>query len=195
MAEGAQTRGGAGRLTVPLGIVAVASVGAFLYWLYVTAQPTTVAVVQEEVPTDTAFTSVPATDFALFATGPQNYVGMRVRFDSIKVASRLGTQAFWTQLPNETPFLVRLDSALVASGIAVASGEVLRLVGTVHKMTDSVLDDWEARQVLADDMQRAEAEFATTFIQADRAEVKGNPPAAGEGASGAQSGGQANQSQ
>lgn len=177
MAEGEQGRGAAaGRLTKPLAAVAVAAVAGFLYWLYVTAEPTTVAVVQREAE-DTAFAAVAPTNWATFASGPQSYVGMRLRFDGIRVASRLGTAAFWTTLPNETPFLVRLDSALMVRGMSVTSGDLLRVVGMVREMSDSVLDDWQARGVLADDMQRAEAEFATLFLEADRAELRPRPGA------------------
>lgn len=185
MTAGAQTRGAAGRFTTPLAVLAVVSVLGFLYWLYVTAEPTAVAVV-EEAPADTAFAAVAPTDWATFATGPRSYVGMRLRFDEIKVVSRLGNAAFWTNLPDETPFLVRLDSALVAQGFAVTSGDLVRIIGTVHEMTDSVLDAWQQSGVLADEMQRAEAEFATLFIEVERAELRPRGPGAtgpeGEGA-------------
>lgn len=179
MAGGVQSRVAAGRFTAPLAVLAVMSVLGFLYWLYVTAEPTTVAVV-EEAPEDTAFAAMAPTDWATFATGPKSYVGMRLRFDGIAVVSRLGSAAFWTTLPNETPFLVRVDSALVAQGFAVTGGDVVRIIGTVHEMTDSVLDAWQESGVLADEMQRAEAEFATLFIEAERAELRlGRPGATG----------------
>lgn len=184
MAEGQRTRDAAGRFTTPLAVVAVGSVLGFLYWLYVTAEPTTVAVV-EEAPADTAFAAVAPTEWASFSTGPRNYVGMRLRFDSIAVVSRLGNAAFWTNLANETPFLMRLDSALVAQGFTVTGGDELRVIGTVHEMTDSVLDAWQQSGVLSNDMQRAEAEFATLFIEVERAELKprgpGAPGSEGEG--------------
>ncbi|MBI4520706.1 MAG: hypothetical protein HY701_07695 [Gemmatimonadetes bacterium] len=159
-------------MTALLAVVAIGSVFAFMYWLYETGERTSVAVVpvREEAATDTVFAPVPPTQWATFGTEPDSYVGMRLRLDSVQVASRLGNQAFWTQLPNQTPFLVRLDSGVVASGLTVAGGDVLRVLGTVHRMTDSVLRDWQRQGVLADASQRAEAEFATSFLQVDRAE-------------------------
>lgn len=111
-----------------------------------------------------------ALSVAQFAANPAAYDGQEVTLDSVAVASRLGEQAFWMTFPNENAYLVKLDSALVAGGTRVASGEAYRVSGRVVTMSDSVLAAWEQSGAIADPGQRAEAQYAMSFIEANRLE-------------------------
>ena len=105
-----------------------------------------------------------------FAANPQSHTGQSVTLEGIAVASRMGEQAFWMELPNETPYLIKLDHSLVDGGLRVASGERYTISGQVVSMSDSVLAAWEQSGAVADEGQKAEAQFATSFLEARRAE-------------------------
>jgi hypothetical protein len=152
-----------GQLTWLWMVLAVLLVAAFLVWLGVASEPTPeVAVVEEEV-TDASVTTLSLADFA---RSSRQYEGQVVRVLDVPVASRMGSQAFWTQFPNEVPFLVKLGQPLVDGGETVRSGETVHVTGRVVTMSDSVLAAWQASGAIADEMQRAEAEFATAFLEA-----------------------------
>lgn len=154
-------------------IVAVLSVGGFLYWLNVTAQPTQSEVVEgsDEAEEEAAFAGALSVSLGEFTQNPKEWVGQRVRLDEISVASPLGPEAFWTTLSNQQPYLIRLDTAVVRRGFEVSGGDSASVGGLVHPMTDSVLDAWMADSVIVNQGQRAEAQFATTFLEADAARI------------------------
>lgn len=175
--------GGERRSGVILMIVAFVLIGGFLYWLNISAEPTSVAI-DESPDTTQEDATIPTVALGTFSQDPTRYEGERVRLRDIDVASTLGSQAFWFQLSNENPYLVKIDSALVVMGTSVASGDVVRrLEGRVHAMSDSVLDAWEAEGAFTDETNRLEAEYATSFIQASVVDVEA-------AASGGQQGGQ-----
>lgn len=149
----------------------VVVVGAFMYWLGATSEPSAPQVVEAE---SDAGANVEATTVALddLAAGYSNYVGTRVRLQSVSVASPLGTQAFWTATSNGVPFLVRLGPELVAAGMTVPGGASVTAVGHVVLMSDSVLTAWEREGVISGEGQRLEAEFAQVFLEATYAEIE-----------------------
>ncbi|HEX7120567.1 MAG TPA: hypothetical protein VF212_17375 [Longimicrobiales bacterium] len=164
-------------------VATVVVVGAFMYWLAATSEPSAPQVVEEsDEPAAGAVAAVRLDDLA---AGLTNYLGTEVRLEAISVASRLGEQAFWTATSNGIPFLVRLTPSLVADSVSVASGETVTVVGRVVAMSDSVLAAWEQEGVIANDNQRLEAEFATGFVEATQV-VKQAAPADTTQASGAE---------
>lgn len=170
MATTGSRSGAAEKLALPLMVLAFIAVGGFLYWLGRTAEPTTVTV-QEEMEEDTEGVG-PLVTMDELAANAAAFVGQSIRLSGVEVTSRLGTQAFWTTLPNQTPYLIRIGPELSASGFAVLSGDRAELVlGTVHEMSDSVLNAWVAEGILTSDIQRIEAEFATSFLEADMVQL------------------------
>ena len=161
-----------GGTSLLLMIASFLAIGGFLWWLSISAEPTEVAIVEEEEAEEDA--GIPTVEVGTFAADPRSYVGQEIRFRNLSVASTLGPEAFWFQLPNETPYLVKLDSSLVAGGTDFQAGEgIRRVVGTVHEMTDSVLDAWQAAEAFTNETQRIEAEFATTFLEARTLDLAG----------------------
>lgn len=153
-----------------LAVVSVVLIAGFLWWLGVSSEPTQVAVIEDEVA-DTAGVGEEArmdVTLAQIAAGPEAYVGRELAVRDVAVSSRMGAQAFWTELPNNQPFLIKLDSTLIASQETVSSGERMLVRGMMHAMTDSVLTAWEASGAIRDEMERAEAEFAQQFLEASR---------------------------
>src|SRR5690606_12001604 len=86
-------------------------------------------------------------------------IGQTVEIESIPVSDVLGSQMFWIELPGGSPFLVQMDSALVASGRAVPQpGGNVRVVGQVRDKTPEVMDRWMTTRVLEDTNQQMLAE-------------------------------------
>lgn len=157
-------KGAAQNMTLPLMLLAFALMAGFMYWLSITAEPTEVAIVEETTPSVADGASVAWADFAM---DPESYVEQRITIPGLEVASLLGSQAFWAQLPNETPYLVKLGESLVADSTSVVSGDLGDFTGRVHLMSDSVLNAWEAAGAFTDPVNRIEAEFATSFFEAE----------------------------
>jgi hypothetical protein len=160
--------------TLLLAGVAVALIVGFLVWLALVSEPTTVAIEDArggrggEEQIEPGVTTVPGDEFG---TQPLQYQGQQIRLTGVQVASRLGAQAFWVELPTQPqplPYLIRLDTTLVRQGFAVQSGQSYNVTGQVYAMTDSVLSAWEQQGVLQDEMQRMEAEFASSFLEVRR---------------------------
>lgn len=163
MASFRSREGAAQSATLPLMVISFVLIGGFMYWLSVTAEPTQVAIVEED---DDAATGA-AVPWSTFGADPESHEGQTVTVSGVPVSSRLGTQAFWAELPNETPYLVKFGSQLVADSVTVSAGDRGDITGTVHMMSDSVLDAWEAAGAFSDPVNRIEAEFATSFLEAE----------------------------
>lgn len=151
---------------------ALVCVAGFLSWLALTTERTQVQVVEapEEEQSGEVALTVPVDSFVATV---DRYVdtGTRVRLSRIPVASRVGTQMFWTQLPGEQPgfsatYLIALDSAMVSDSVAVQQGQNVTITGNVTTMTDSLLNQWVSNGTITED-QRLEVSFATTFMRVD----------------------------
>lgn len=158
-------------------ILALVLTGALLVWLAVVSEPTEVAVVEEEEPEAEAM--VPAVPIDQFAVNPDQYAGQMVRLTDIEVASRMGTQAMWINLPNDMPYLIKLDTAALGQAGTIASGDFVTVAGMVHPMTDSVLAAWQETGAIQNEGQLAEAQFATSFLEATGARRTGGAGGAG----------------
>lgn len=167
MALMSSRRGAADSMALPLMILSFVLIGGFMFWLSRTAEPTSVAVMEDgdsDAPTGAGGTLV---GWSEFGVDPQSYAGQTITLRPVSVASLLGQGAFWTQLPNETPFLIKLGETLIAEGLVIAPGDAGELTGMVHTMSDSVLNAWQEAGVFTEEVQRIEAEFATSFLEAD----------------------------
>ena len=160
-------RGAAEKAALPLMIVAFLGIAGFLYWLNVTAVGTTTAVVT--APEEDPFAdAIPVTTSSL-ETNPLQFEGALLRVPDITVVSRVGDQAFWTQLPNEENFFVKMGPELTGDSVPVmvSSGETASfVVGTLRIMNDSTLDAWEGQGAFENTPTgRLEAEFADIFLE------------------------------
>src|SRR5690606_15724471 len=165
--EGRVARQGAGgRYTWLWMIVAVLMVAGFMGWLALTTEPTTVVVVEEDEDEGVAASTVTLDELETNAAGLQD---REIRLVGVTVASRMGTHAFWIDVPGRNPYLVKLRPELVAGGLVVENQGVLDVVGRVHMMSDSVLTAWEQEGAIVDPGQRAEAEFAPSFLEVHEA--------------------------
>ncbi len=98
----------------------------------------------------------------------------------MRAQSTLGPQAYWLDMPNDVPFLMKADSSLVSEGtFDMEVGTSYSVVGTMHAMTDSVLAAWEEQGALTEEGQRMQAEFATSFLEARRVVPTGGSSGSG----------------
>ncbi|MEZ4415152.1 MAG: hypothetical protein R3E10_05305 [Gemmatimonadota bacterium] len=161
------SRKGASGAATLLMIVAFLAIGGFMYWLSLTAEPSQAVMVEEEepeaMPGEGALVTV-----ADFTGNPAGYVDQTIRMEDIEVVSLLGNHAFWTKLTNDQPYLVRVDPALFVNGLVLTAGGTADVSGTVRIMSDSVLDAWQNGGSFTNDVNRIEAEFAESYIDATR---------------------------
>ncbi len=162
------------QLSLPLKLAAVLAFGGFFFWLYLTAEPTTVAL-EEEAPEE------PATDTYVYSVfeNPDFFEDERLRLSRVTVEARLGLDGFWASQPRENEeveedeepeedsILVRIPRALVDQGVGVGEGEEVWVTGFLHQVNDSVLAAWEEDGVFDDPGDRGLVELEEYFIEAD----------------------------
>jgi hypothetical protein len=171
MANFGSRRGFADKLSLPLMILAFVVVIGFLFWLNVTAKPTQVDIVEEEVRASSGASAILSE--ADFLSGPGQYEGQIVEVTDARVASGLGSQAFWIG-PDGTPFLVKMGPELVEAGTQVLNLQRLHLTGTVWVMSDSTHAAWDALGAFPNEGDRIVAEFAigSPFLEVTAIEVQ-----------------------
>jgi hypothetical protein len=164
----AERRGSRGQLTKVWAAVAVVLVIGFMIWLGASSEPSEMIAIREARDTLPARPTDEPTAVSVeqFSDDVDGYRGQNVRVENASVMSQMGTQAFWIALRGDTPFLVRMSPDLVAAGQQVQGGQRVHVAGIVHERTDSVLAAWEQEGVITSAGQRAEAEFAQTFLEA-----------------------------
>jgi hypothetical protein len=180
MAENASRRGAAD-MGMPLMILAFVVIGGFMFWLNAqAAEERAMRVVEEPEPEEevmpTGVQAIAPADIQMDATP---FEGQEIRLESVNVASLLGTQGFWLEMPNGNPFLVSLSDALMASGITVEPGSPATVEGVMTVMNDSTLTAWTEAGTIGEG-DRIVAEFATHYIDAETVEV-GAGGSGGEG--------------
>jgi hypothetical protein len=180
MAKAASQRDSAGGKSWLPVAVAVLAVGAFLIWLATRQPPETVAVVepgdttaaQNDAPVQATVVE-PAT--LAQSAGARGLIGQTIEVSPVRVSDTLGSQMFWIEMPDGSPYLVKLDSALVARGVAQpAPGSQVRVIGRVVEKTTAIVDGWMQSGALQTADQRMLAEFGSTYIEALRVQPAGS---------------------
>ena len=167
MADNASRRGAA-NLGMPLMIVAFIVIGGFLYWLNLQAEAERASDLAEEAAAEEVTeglaggTLVDAQDIQM---DPSPYEGQEIRLEGLPVASGLGTQGFWIEMPNRNPFLVSMSEGVKAEGLAIVPGQSASVVGTIYAMSDSALSAWTTAGAVGEG-DRLAAEFATHYLEA-----------------------------
>ena len=178
MADNASRRGAA-NLGMPLMIMAFIVIGGFLYWLNLQAAEQEAAqIVEGDTPVGAVAIEgavvVAPVDIQLDAAP---YEGQMITLEGLSVASPLGAQGFWLEMPNGNPFLVSVSGELTAQGVGATQGQTPTVTGIVLAVNDSVLNAWSTAGTISEG-DRMAAEFATHFM--DVAQVL-NEEAGGEG--------------
>lgn len=168
------SRRGAADLGLPLMIVAFLAIGGFLYWLNLQAKAEVAekAAIAEEMAAQEEAAALlgEVVPGEALQTDPGLYAGRVITVEGLSIASMLGTQGFWLELPNRNPFLVSLSEAVKAEGLALNAGATVNVSGTIHAMADSVLNAWSTAASIAQG-DRLAAEFATHYLEASQVQV------------------------
>ena len=178
------SRRGAVEMGTVLMIAAFAVIAGFIYWLSGQAaaeraldiEEDTAAVVMDDDPYADAI-PIGASDIMLDASG---YEGQLVRLEPQTVLSLVGQQGFTMDFPTG-PFVVSYSDELIAEGVEVMSGDVVRVTGRVVAMTPEIAQGWQDAGRLTE-AERLVAEFAVHFIEAVDIEVSAPAPETDGGA-------------
>lgn len=168
------SRRGAVDTGMALMILAFAVIGGFMFWLSGQADAERALRLVEEAPVEEPMTDSRTIDPAEMQMDATPFEGQEVRLEAINVASLLGTQGFWIEMPNGNPFLVSMSPAVMAAGTAAVPGRAATVTGTVHAMNDSTLTAWTTAATVAEN-DRIVAEFATHYIEATEVTVAAAP--------------------
>jgi len=171
-------KGSKGKFDSIFMVAAVLTMGGFMYWLSVVAEPTATASAVETTEVEVAAAPpAPTVTAGAFSTTLGSYIGNPVRVEGVQVLVPLGRHVFLTEFENGTLYPIRLGLAAVAGGIVPEPGAYLTVTGSVGVMTDSVISAWTAEQIF-DASTPGDLAFASpTFLQAETIEV-GAPAAA-----------------
>jgi hypothetical protein len=181
MAENASRRGAAD-LSMPLMVLAFLVMGGFLYWLSIqAAEQKALAVVEDTTAAPTTIEGATVVDVADIMMDASPYDGQMITLEGLKIASKLGTQGFWLEMPSG-PFLVSMSEAVKAEGLVLPRGAATSVTGVVHAISDSVLTAWTDAGTIGEG-DRLAAEFATHFMEAQQVLVAEGAPG-GEGSEG-----------
>jgi hypothetical protein len=181
MANFGSRRGFADKLSLPLMILSFVAVIGFLWWLNSTAEPTEIIMAEEEDQRSSSASAI--LDVADFLAGAGEYEGQVVEVNNARVASRLGPQAFWIG-PDDRPFLVKMDPALVEGGTEVLIEQRVTLLGSVWVMSDSAHAAWDAQGAFPNEGDRIVAEFAIGSPFLEVTEIVTQTAAGGDAGSG-----------
>lgn len=163
------SRRGASNLGTPLMILSFVLIGALMVWLNATAEPTQPPVIEEDDDSDTTFGVATTVQPGQLGTAPEGLVGQRVRVEGT-IEGLVGSQTFFISTPSN-PFLVRMDSALVARGMTVEATQRATIVGTVQERTDAVVAAWQEDGSIGDN-ELPLVLFATHYLLADQIQVR-----------------------
>jgi len=153
-------------LGMPLMVMTFAVIGSFMYWLQgEAAAERALKLVEAAEVVEELVSTAPEVSSDDLRLGGATYEGQEIRLSSFIVASLVGSQGFWLDIPGGSPFLVSMSADVIAEGLAVSGGTMATVIGTVVPMNDSSLTAWSDAGTINDN-DRLVAEFATHFIEA-----------------------------
>jgi hypothetical protein len=160
--------------------VAILAVGLFFAWLVTREPPQAVAVVEPNgaanagEPIDESQVRLLDENAMANSSLLDALQGEAVRMNNVAVAARLGTQMFWAELPAGDVYLVKLDDALVASGMEPPSSGRYNIVGRILPKNDATLTEWMQTGALQTENHRMQAELGPTYLEAQRVQPAAN---------------------
>jgi hypothetical protein len=152
------------KLSLPLAILAVVAMGGFFYALFVFSEPTQVTIAEEEGEEQALLLGM-----AAFENQVDNLMAdeQRVQIDGVSVAAVTAPSLFWFNLPDGSPYLVRMEVELMEAGVTIEQGDVVNLTGRVREMNEQVLNQWMGIGVLPDEGARGMAGTVDSYFLAD----------------------------
>ena len=158
---------GEGGLGAILSVVALVSIGAFMWWLHQQSEQ-----IEEQRAADAAAAIEQERDLGAsdLLADPTAAVGRDVVIDSIPVAAGLGDGALTLRLSETTSFPVLLApdaiQRLRIAKMTLYGGDVLFVRGTVYTLNDSIRNEWVARGAVKEGMAES-IPASPSFLLAD----------------------------
>jgi hypothetical protein len=170
------SRRGAANLAPILMIVSFLAMAGLLVWLGRTAEGTQPVAMDEGMGTDSVESAALLVTAQQLRDGPGGFVGLAVRLEEVAVSSGLGARAFLVELGSQgqsSPFLVMMDSTLVAEGHTVPrSSTNVTITGTIREINDSIVNAW-VDGGLVPASERVVVEFVSHWLDAARLREEG----------------------
>ena len=163
---------GEGSLGAILSVVAIAAIGAFMFWLNAQSRE-----IEEERAAAAAALAEAERDLNAgdLLTDPSGAVGRRTVIDSIRVAAGLGEAAFAIALSEtvQSPVLMASDpiQRLRMAGITLYGGDIVFVSGQVFTFNDSIANVWVEQGAVNEGMGE-QIPTAPTFLLADSVTVR-----------------------
>jgi hypothetical protein len=157
-------KGAAQALSVILMVASFVVIAGFLAWLNIQAAETEVAVVEDASGAEDSLGGAPVVDVAVFGPDPMAHTDGVIRINNLTAQSAVGTQAFFVDVGQPIPFLIRMGDRVAADGVLVPTGSTVSVVGQVYAMSDSVADGWVAAGTLAED-DRILATIGSSYME------------------------------
>jgi hypothetical protein len=162
---------GEGGLGVILGIVAIAAIAAFMYWLNLQSQGIAAARIAAEEAEVEAARDLNAGDLL---NDPRGAVGRRVVIEGIRVASGLGEGALLLALTDSLAYPVLLEpdpiQRLRMANVTIYGGDSVFVSGAVYTFNDSIGATWVTAGAVREDMAGM-IPTSPTFLLADSVSV------------------------
>jgi hypothetical protein len=150
-------------------VIALVAVGGLMAWLYYETDRIERTAVVAEAPAEddeADAATYEQAEIGALATDAQPFEGRRVALSNVSVAALLGERAFWADAPGMNPFLMAVGPDL-STPVRLEQGARYDVRGLIALVDQAVLDEWVASGVISED-RRAEAEFATHYLLAER---------------------------
>lgn len=167
MADNASRRG-ATSSSMALMVLAFAVIGGFMYWLNGQASQ---EMAERQAYADSVRAAEeeernrpPMIDPERIQLDASGFEGQNIRLSGVPVASNLGSQGYWLEMPNGNPFLISMASSVPVEGGPIDSGDEVEVTGQILAINDSVLTAWSSAGTVSDG-DRLAAEFATHFME------------------------------
>jgi hypothetical protein len=158
---------GEGGLGVILGIVAIAAIAGFMYWLNLQSQGIAAERIAAEEAEVEAARDLNAGDLL---NNPRGAVGRRVVIEGIRVASGLGEGALLLSLSDSLAYPVLMESdpiqRLRMADVTIYGGDSVFVSGEVYTFNDSIGATWVTAGAVREEMAGM-IPTSPTFLLAD----------------------------
>jgi hypothetical protein len=148
-------------------LLALVSVGGFLTWLGLEAEPTSVTVVETEEDAMMDPPSIPVVSKDSLAGNKTDFVAQDIRVHNVAITGTLGPRIYWGELGDrntQVPILLRLDSTS-AAGFTPATGTVYSVRGRTYPMNDSIANAWGDDGEFSSEGNQMQAMFTDYYME------------------------------
>lgn len=156
-------------------LLALISVGGFLTWLGMEAEPTSVPVMETEGDAMMDPPAIPVIAKDSLADRKADFVAQDIRVHNVAITGTLGDRIYWGELGDrntQVPILLRLDSAS-AAGFTAQTGTFYSVRGRTYPMNDSIANAWGDDGEFSSEGNQMQAMFTDYYM--DLTDIRPTP--------------------